>query len=706
MGSQLMTPIQARSTKGIAMRYLPYSLLLCLAMASAVPANDRAAVPEIGPDQLAFSLENMDKSIDPGNNFNRYALGGWIDRVQRPDDRALIDAFDFMGRRLTAQMEETLLDAAAASGSAEKGTPLQQVGAFYTSFMDVATLDAKGMTPLNPGMAKIDAISDLGDLATYIGHYLLVAEDLALTGFVPMTDMADSTRNALYAVGTSLVLPQQNLYDEPAGSALDLALRKNLADMLVAAGYEAGRATTVSNLVADIDRELHGGLLTPVEGTNPANTYQPVPFASLQAEIPELDLTAVLAGLGMKPQETVVKSEPRYLPVLGKLLRERPIEEIREYLKVKLINRFKFYLGSRFEAVIADQQKILVGIDKLPPRTERVQNELKSFLGHPVSRLYVERYFSDETRAKSADMVSRVKSAFLARIETRDWLSEATRIAAKDKLEKLTFEVGYPETWIDMSDVEVRPDDLIGNIQRLIAFDVKRSLDKFDDPVEHESFANVQATLPIIINAAYETSINGFEVPAAILQPPAFEAELDAPIYFCRLGAVLGHEMTHGFDSRGRQYDAEGNLRDWWQPEDTAAFTREAEKLVEQANAYEVLPGLNLNGALTVTENMADVGGITLAYAALQDYLAEHPEENVAIDGFSPAQRCFLAWAQFWGMKTTDGVIRSVFMSDVHAPGMYRSVAALKHVDDFYTAFDITEGDPEWLAPEKRVKAW
>lgn len=688
------------------MRYLTYSLLLCLAMASASPANDRATVPEIGPDQLAFSLENMDKSVDPGTNFNRYALGGWIDRVQRPDDRALIDAFDFMGRRLTAQMEQTLLDAAAKSGTAEKGTPLQQVGAFYTAFMDVATLDAKGMTPLDPEMAKIDAIADLGDLATYIGYYLLVAEDLALTGFVPMTDMADSKRNALYAVGTSLVLPQQNLYDEPAGSALDLALRKNLADMLIAAGYEAGRATTVSNLVADIDRELHGGLLTPVEATNPANTYQPVPFASLQAEIPELDLTAMLAGLGMKAPETVVKSEPRYLPVLGKVLRERPIEEIKDYLKVKLINRFKSYLGSRFEAVIAEQQKILVGIDKLPPREERVQNELKTFLGHPVSRLYVERYFSDETRAKSADMVGRVKSAFLARIETRDWLTEATRAAAKDKLEKLTFEVGYPETWIDMSGVEVRPDDLIGNIQRLIAFDVKRSLDKFDDPVEHESFANVQATLPIIINAAYETSINGFEVPAAILQPPAFEVELDAPVYFCRLGAVLGHEMTHGFDSRGRQYDAAGNLRDWWQPEDTAAFTREAEKLVEQANAYEVLPGLKLNGALTVTENMADVGGITLAYAALQDYLAENPKENVDIDGFSPAQRCFLAWAQFWGMKTTDGMIRSVFMSDVHAPSMYRSVAALKHVDDFYTAFDITEGDPEWLAPEQRVRAW
>lgn len=688
------------------MRNLSFSLFISLGLTSYALANDTPTGSEIGPDQLSFSLDNMDPSTDPGRDFYRFALGGWTDRVSRPEDRAIIDAFDMMGRRLTAQMQQTLADAGARSGQADKGSPLQQVGAFYTSFMDLAGLDAKGMEPLAPAMAKIDAIASLDDLATYLGHYMLTAEDLALTGLVPTTDMMDSTRNALYLVGPALVMGQENLYDEPPGSELDLALRRNLADLLVAAEYEPVRAKEVADLVADIERELHAGKLTPVEATNPANLYQPVKLADLQKEIPELNLSILLSTFGLSAPETVIKSEPRYLPVLGTLLRERPLGDIREYLKVKLIDRFKYYLGTRFEPVIAERQRITLGIGALPPREERVQNELRLFLGHPVSRLYVERYFDDQTRTKAEDMVARVKAAFLARVETRDWLTDATRAAAKDKLEKLTFEVGYPEIWIDMSSVDVRPDDLIGNIQRLIAFDVKRSLDRFDQPVVHESFANVQATLPIIINAAYDPSINGFEVPAAILQPPAFEVQMDAPIYFCRLGAVLGHEMTHGFDSRGRQYDAKGNLSDWWTTEDAAAFNAEADKLVQQANAYQVLPGLNLNGALTVTENMADVGGITLAYAALRKYLAEHPDENVELDGFSPAQRCFIAWAQFWGMKATDEALRGVFMSDVHAPSMYRAVAALKHVDDFYTAFDITEGDPEWLAPEKRVKAW
>lgn len=688
------------------MRHLTYGLLLWMGMAPFAMSNDTAPIPEIGPDQLSFSVENMDPKTDPGRDFYRYALGGWTDRVQRPADRAVIDAFDFMGRRLIAQMQETLTDAAAKSGSAEKGSPLQQVGAFYTSFMDVAKLDAQGLEPLAPTLAKIDAIANLKDLATYLGEYMLTAEDVAFAGLVPSTDMVDSSRNALYFVGPMLVLGQENLYGEPAGSDLDLALRKNLADLLTTAGYDGDRALKIANMVADMDRELHAGKLTPVEATNPKNIYQPVKLADLQAEIPELGLAALLSTFGLDPPDIVIKSEPRYLPVLSRMLRERPLDDIREYLKVKLINRFKPYLGTRFEPVIAEQQRIMIGVSKLPPREERVQNELRQFLGHPVSRLYVERHFDAETRAKADDMVGRVKAAFLARIENRDWLTGETRKAAREKLEALSYEVGYPQTWIDFSSVEVRPDDLIGNIQRLIAFDVKRTLDNFHEPVKHESFSNVQSTLPIIINAAYDPSINGFEVPAAILQPPAFEVKKDAPTYFCRLGAVLGHEMTHGFDSRGRQYDAKGNLRDWWTSEDAAAFTKEADKLVEQASAYEILPGLKLNGALMVTENMADVGGITLAYAALQDYLAEHPEENVTVEGLSPAQRCFIAWAHLWGMKTTDEAIRGVFMNDVHAPGMYRAVAALKHVDDFYTAFDIQDGDPEWLAPEKRVKAW
>ena len=260
--------------------------------------------------------------------------------------------------------------------------------------------------------------------------------------------------------------------------------------------------------------------------------------------------------------------------------------------------------------------------------------------------------------------------------------------------------------WIDYSTVDIRRDDAFGNLLRLREFSGRRSLAKFGKPVIRDAFANTGATLPIIINAAYDQQLNGFEVPAAFMQPPAFEPNLDAPVTYCKFGAVIGHEMTHGFDSTGRNFDADGNQRDWWTPQDTENFLKEANKLVEQADAYEIIPGLKLNGKQTVTENMADAGGITLAYEALNQYLAEHPDENKPVDGLTPHQRCFIAYAQLWTTKATEPFIRQRVATDNHAPNEYRATSALKHVDGFYEAFGIKEGDPMWLAPEKRLRAW
>lgn len=679
---------------------------MSLSASIAALAAEQVPVPEIGPDQLSFSITNMDPSVDPGADFYRYAAGGWLDRVERPADRVSIDTFDFMGRRLTAQMQNLMADAGEKSATAENGSPLQQVGAFYNSYMDTAALDAKGITPIETELARIDAIGGMDDLASYLGRYITVAGEVALVGLVPSTDQADTTKMALFLVEGSLIFNQENLYDAPPGSEFDLALRANLKQVLETAGYDADRAKAVVDMIADLERELHSASLTPVEAMDPANSYQPKSLNELQAEILSLDFGKMLAAVDVPPPETIVLTQPRYLAALEKTLKDRPIGDIKDYLKVKVINHFKRYLGTRFDETAREWNKIVYGIDRLPPRSELVQSALQSNLGHPVSRLYVERHFTEDTKAKARDMVERVHQTFQNRMQTADWLAPETKKAALGKLEKLSYKIGYPETWIDYSSVDIRADDLVGNIMRLTAFDAGRSYAKLGKPAVSEDFSDSRTTLPVIINAGYSMSKNGFEVPAAILQPAAFEADKDAATYFCRIGAVLGHEMTHGFDSRGRLYDANGNLKDWWKPEDAAAFEKEAQKLIEQASAYEVLPGLKLNGALSVGENMADVGGINFAYEALQDYLAEHPEENVSIDGLTPAQRCFISWAQFWAMKVTDQAIRSVFMSNAHPPGFYRATAALKHVDAFYEAFDIREGDKEWLPPERRVRAW
>jgi putative endopeptidase len=370
-----------------------------------------------------------------------------------------------------------------------------------------------------------------------------------------------------------------------------------------------------------------------------------------------------------------------------------------------MILEFQGVLTTDFEEPVRAFNEILTGVAILPPREERALDMMLRKLGQPVSQVYVENFFTEETRATATDMIGRIEDVFRERIPTRSWLTDPTRAEALDKLERMSFAVGYPDEWIDYSNVEIGADP-VANLMNIATFADARLRSKYDGPVKHDPFNDPRATLPIVVNAAYDATINGFEVPAAILQAPAFPAGMDAPVYFCRLGAIIGHEMTHGFDSGGRQSDADGNLRDWWTPEDAAAFDAEAQKLIDQANAFEVLPGLNANGPLNVRENMADVGGITFAWEALQDYLEEHPEENVEVDGMTPAQRCFVSWAQMWTGKATDQFVRTIVATDGHPPLNYRAIASLQHVDAFYDAFGIEEDDPMWLPPDQRVHAW
>lgn len=680
-------------------------LMASVAFAGSLLAAE-PAIPPVGPNELSFSIQNMDPTASPATAFYRYASGKWQDQAVRPPDRASIGLFDFMSKRLAAQLRQVIDKAVEQASAAPKGSPTQQVGDFYRSYMDFAAIDAAGMKPLEAEFTAIDAIADNRDLARYLGHYVKIGGTPLIAAVVPSQDQVDSKKIVLYAVSGDLLLPYEPLYAKPPGSPLDQALRANLRDVLLAAGYSQGEAERQSNLAADLERELHAGQMTPVERTDPRNSYIPTTTDGMRKELRELDIADIASGTGIALSGTLIKHEPHYFRDLSAILKRRPLQDFKDYLKIRLIAKFKPFLGTRFDASTQEQARLVYGISALPPRDEQAQAALQLNLGQPVSQLYVQTWFTAETRAKAADMVGRVRAAFLARLKTRTWLTEETRKAALEKLEKLEFRIGYPDTWIDYSTVDIRPNDIVGNVMRLTAFDAERAIAKIGKPYSHEAFADSRHTLPIIINAAYDSQINGFEVPAAILQPAAFEPDRDAAVNFCRLGAVIGHEMTHGFDSQGRLFDASGNMRDWWTAKDADAFLKEAAKLVEQGNNHELKPGLKANGALNVTENMADVGGINFAYDALTDYLREHPEENVSINGLSPAQRCFLSWSQLWATKQTDQSLADQVLSDSHAPNAYRAVAPLKHVDAFYDAFGIKAGDPEWLAPEKRVHAW
>lgn len=680
------------------------ALALTVALTGAASADEPPAAA--GPDELAFSRQNMDGGVSPAVDFYRYAAGGWLDRVERPARLPGYGFLDIINDRVRGQMKAALARAGARAATAAPGSPAQLVGTFYNALMDVEARNAAGMAPLRGHLDRIAAVRDLRGLSRLMAGSILTGGPALLAAFGPEPDLADSHRYAIYAGAGELGLSDsfEDVFDEAPDAPRRLGYRRYLEQVLAVAGYPPAEAARLAGLSIAIDITLHKARLGPVERADPRNIYTPLRFDEVQALIPELDLAAYFEVLGFPRPERIVVTEPRYFPVLSRLLRERPLQDLRDYATVLTILRFQNVLGEAFEPPLRDLSGVLTGVAVLPPPEERALALIAEKMGHPVSQVYVETFFTEETRTKAIEMIGLVKAAFEQRMPARAWLSAPTRAAAVEKLAALSWRVGYPGRWIDYGAVSIGPDP-VADIAALAAFDVARLREKYGKPVVQDAFADPH-TLPIVVNAAYNPTTNGFEVPAAILQAPTFDAGLDPAVNFCRLGAVLGHEMTHGFDSIGRQYDAQGNLRDWWSPADSAAFEAEGAKLVAQANAYEVLPGVFGNGALEVTENMADVGGLTLAHAALRSYLARHPAEDVPIDGLTPDQRCFIAWTQLWAWKGTEQVLRSATARDPHPANPYRATAPLRHLAAFHAAFGIKPGDPMWLPLEQRVGAW
>ncbi|NDV49718.1 M13 family metallopeptidase [Salipiger sp. PrR003] len=674
------------------------------ATATSSAAQDAGTV---GADQLGFSVRNMDQSVDPAEDFYRYAAGGWLVRIDRPEKHPKYSIFTITGEIVQAQVNEIFARAAAEAEGAPKGSPAQLVGDFYRAYMDTQAIDARGITPIQAELDRIDAMTGLPDLVPFLVRMDRIGGPGVFLGFGHTEGMLDNSQYELAFASAGFAINPNfaSVLEEPDDGARLIAYRTFFAETLMVAGYPPGDASRIARASVQIERILYSGVLSPVERADPQMRYNPMTLAEVQAQIPEIDLSKLLEAAGYPEGiEDVVLASPRYLPVLSELLRTRPLEEIKDYLKLRVILSFAPVMSTEFQKPNLAFSSALLGSAVLPPREESAFQLIADELAHPLGQLYVEANLSDEARATAEEMFTRIKAVFAERIPTRDWLSEQTRVQASEKLRALTAKMGGPEEWIDYSDVEIGADP-VANLMAIAAFEHARYMAKYGGPVVQDAFNNA-STRPTTVNAAYNPGINGFEVPAAILQPPFFEPQKDAAVWFCRMGAILGHEMTHGFDSMGRQFDASGNLRDWWTAEDAAQFAAKADQLIAQANTYQIAPGLMANGPLEVGENMADLGGITLAHEALLDYLEEHPQENVEIDGFTPEQRCFLSWAQNWTSKSTEAYDRLLVAGDPHAPSPYRAIAALQHLPAFYEAFGIEEGDPMWLPPEERITAW
>ncbi len=650
---------------------------------------------------LGYSPANMDRSVSPRRDFYRYAVGGWLAHTEIPASEPDFGGFAQLGANLDRQLLGLIQDAAAASAPA--GSPKQQIGDYYRAAMDLKRLDALGIEPLQADLAQLATLDSPRALGVFAARL-----EAAYGGASPLvalsaTDAKDVGRTLLVFHPGLLILDQDD-YAKPEGERVRSLYIAYITAMFRQLGDPAERAAEGARTVLSIETELAAARLTPLQQRDPSKTYNVMSFAEAQALIPALDLSALASALGVAPPPTVQIMDIAGVKAVQSVLSARSAAELSTWLRWQLLGSRASLLGQPWRGFAEEFDRQRKGLSALPPREREVTRAIANQLFHPLSRLYVDAYFPESTRVEVSRMVVRIRGEFERRLRSNPWLDAPTRAAALAKLAKVDVQVGYPREWIDFSGVAIRPDDHVGNNQRIDEFLLRRDLAQVGGAPRIDRFAEPGKTTPISVNAAYNPQTNAIDITAAIVQPPFFKAGADPAVNYCTMGAVIGHELTHGFDSFGRQFGPAGNLRNWWTPEATAAFERRTAVLAQQYGEFVLLPGLKHNGLLTLTENTADLGGITLAHEALKRELGGKPRPR--IDGLSTDQRCFVAWAQLWAYKARPERIRMLAAVDYHANSALRGFAPLQHLDDFHRAFGVRPGDPMWRAPSRRVRIW
>lgn len=678
------------------------ALLVVLGLPVASPAA-AGSFPSDVP-VLGYSPQNMDRAVDPRQDFYRYAAGNWLKQTEIAPSDPDVGGFILLAHHLEAQLLGLIKEAAAAT-DAPDGSPRQQVGDFYRAALDNARRDALGLKPLEADLQRIAAAggtpADYGSLA---GRLQDAVGASPLINAFAMPDARDSSTYVLVlAPGAQLL--EQDEYVRPEHQKLRDTYRKYIVAMLNGIGEPVDAARTQAASILAMEASSAGAMMTPLQMRDPANTYNMMTLDQAQALVPALDLRAFLAAQGIAVPERVQVVDVQAMKALQKMLTERPVAEVKHLLRGFLVASRASELGQPYRSLEEAFTTARKGLKTAPEQARVVTQQIGALLYHPLSQLYVQAYFPDATRRDITEMVGHIKDEFATRLRSNPWLDEATRSAALEKLGKIDIQVGYPKAWIDFSALDIRPDDHFGNVQRANRFAFQREIAQIGKPVLGNRFAVATKTTPIAVNSAYNFTTNTIDITAAILQPPFYKPGADAAVNYCAIGAVIGHEITHGFDSLGRQYDPQGNLRNWWTPAADRQFKQRTDVLVDQYNHYEILPGLMHNGAMTVTENTADLGGITLAHAALRRHLAKNPGP-AAVDGLSADQRCFVAWAQMWAYKGRSERLRFLVSVDVHAISSIRAVAPLLHLDAFHQAFGTRPGDPMWRDPQARIVIW
>lgn len=676
------------------MKRYNFFLVVCIAIGLASCKNSGTTT------KAAFDTAGMDTTIHPGDNFFKYANGKWLTNTQIPDDQSGWGSFYTLYDNNLKSLR-TILEELAATTNHTKGTAAQKVGDFYASGLDTLTIEKKGYEPLKPVLEKIYAVKNYQELIQLMGSEMKQANDFSPIGFYVSADEKNSSRNILVLVQSGLNLPEKDSYTKTDSVSIQIRKEyvKNIQTFLTLTGTEPVLAQKQAEQVLALETKLAASHLTPVELRDPIKNYHKMSVAALQQISPQLNWPDLLTQVGIQT-DSINVSQPAYYSALGKLLASEPIEVWKQKAAYAYISGNAQYLSKPFRDARFEFEKVFSGLAIQPARwktmVEWTDGSLKDLLG----QLYVAKYFPPAAKKRMDELVNNLQIAFQKRIDGLDWMSDTTKAAAKKKLSAFIKKIGYPEVWKNYDDVTISRNNFFENIRSIQRHDFAEEIRKIGKPVDKTEWGMTAPT----VNAYYNPTFNEIVFPAGILQQPFFDLSADDAINYGAIGLVIGHEMTHGFDDQGRQYDSEGNLKDWWQPSDGAKFLLKAGGVIQQYNTYRVLDSLPVNGELTLGENLADIGGLAIAWDAFQ--LTAQARSKEKIDGFTPDQRFFLGFAQAWRLKNRPETMRTRITTDPHSPEEFRVLGPLSNFDPFYTSFGVTEKHAMYRKPSDRARIW
>jgi putative endopeptidase len=669
---------------------------------AAAPARPK---PQFGT--FGFDVSGMDRSVKAGDDFFRYANGGWVDRTEIPADRSNLTSFAVIAEKAAARTRAIIEESAAAN--APEGSEARKIGDYYASFMDEARIEQLGAAPLKPELDRINAIKSRRELSRELGASIRADVDALnatdyyterLFGLWVAEDLDDTSKYRPYLMQGGLGLPDREYYlaDSARYQEIRGKYKAHIANMLRLAGYSNPEAR--AQRVLDLETKIARTHWTVDETGNVQKANNVWSRAELSRKAPGIDWAAFLEGAQLSNQDRFGAWQSTAIAGTAKLVGSESLQAWKDYMAFHVVERGAPFLSKAFvDEHFAFNGQALSGTPQQRERWKRGVDNASFALGEAIGKLYVERHFSPEAKAQVQEMANNVLAAFSKRIERIDWMSPQTKAEAQKKLGNFRVYVGYPDKWRDYSGLQIVRGDAYGNQFRGELFEYQRNIAKLGKAVDRTEWFMTPQT----VNALFAPSQNSIIFPAAILEPTFFDPNADAAVNYGAIGGVIGHEVSHGFDDLGAQFDANGNLRNWWTEQDLAQFKTRTKRLADQYSAYEVLPGLKLNGEQVLGENIADVAGLATAYDAYLMSLKGQP--SPVIDGTTGEQRFMFGWAQNYRAKYREASLRRAVVTGVHSPGPWRALT-VRNLDPWYTAFDVQPGQKLYLAPEERVRIW